>query len=167
MILALLFVAAIVGIALLLGKGNHRGWPFSLIGALVLTAVTATLVKTAARWAGYFCALCAITAVKAALSLLFGVTISSGHLPVDRPYAAEFLVALVALTLLTLRFTQHVPKSKLDRIALTVGVLALACSMIVEPELWPLAGAIFVTGIAWMIDRRTKHSHRTSQGHRS
>lgn len=154
-ILAVGFIAILGGAAWLTGQGYSREYPaLRLLGASLLLSSILVLIRTVRRWAGYFFAICALAAVKAALSLIFGVTVSSGHLVTNYRIVAELFITLIVLCALTIRFTFREPRSKLEVFSLTGGVVGLAFDMLTEPNFWPLRVAALFLAISWIVDRQ-------------
>lgn len=161
LLLVLLFAAALLGAALLIGASEYyHGLTSRLVGGVILASACTALAASARRWAGYVCAACAIAGFKAILALIFGVTVSSGHLITNRPLVLQILIMLVLLTLLTYRFTVRLPRSRLDVVSLAVTVVAIALAMLEEPNFWPLRTAALLLAVSWFTER-IKHKRRT------
>ena len=122
----------------------------------MVVGAVALLAKTVHLWAGWFFGLSVLMDAKALLALLFGFTLSQPRLAVSRTIGLEYVVLLTALVLLTYRFAVHRPCSKLDALALLISVVGLFANIVTEPNLWPLLGAVFVLGIAWLWNRDSK-----------
>jgi hypothetical protein len=119
------------------------------------------LAITVRGWAGYFCAVCALGAIKAMLAMTVGYHTLSGTLEMIGP---QILVMLVILTALSYRFTVRLPRSKLESLALVSGVVAVAIQMFIGSNFWPVRFATILFAISWLVDRLTKasppHQHR-------
>ena len=158
-ILAVAFFGVLLGTGWLIGMGGYYKGPLSkLVGGILLLVALTVLAKTARRWAGYLFAACALAAIKAGLALVFGVTISSGHIRTDYPLVTQMFVMLVALSALTLRFAYKVPRSKLDVVALVSSVVAIESQILEASNFWPVRAAALLLAISWIVDWRAKRS---------
>ena len=118
LILFLAFFALLFGISFVTGQNAHHGPGFSALGvALVFGSIT-VLTITVRRWAGYFCAVCALGAVKAVLAMTVGYHTLSGTLEMIGP---QILVMLVTLAALSYRFTVRLPRVKTGIICTRFG----------------------------------------------
>ena len=165
-IFAVGFIAVLIGVGLFIGHGSAREHPLlRLLGAGLLLGSIWLLVRTAGEWAGYFCAESALAAVKAGLALIFGVTVSSGHLVTNYRIVTELFITLIVVCALTIRFTFREPRSRLEVLSLIGGIVGLALDILTEPNFWPLRVAVLLLGISWIVDRLTKkpHSHHRQQ----
>jgi hypothetical protein len=160
-ILSLAFFALLFGISFVTGQNAHHGPGFSALGVgLVIGSIT-VLAITARRWAGYFCAICALGAIKAMLAMTVGYHTLSGTLEMIGP---QTLVMLVILTALSYRFTIRLPRSRLESLALVSGVVAVAIQMLIGSNFWPVRFAAVLLSISWLVDRLTK-AGASHQGH--
>jgi len=163
-IFAVGFIAILGGTAWLTGQGYSGEHPaLRVLGAGLLLGSIWLLARTAGRWAGYFCAACALAAVKAALALIFGVTVSSGHLVSNYRIVTELFITLIVVCALTIRFTFREPRSRLEELSLIGGMVGLALDILTEPNFWPLRVAVLLLAISWIVDRltnRTRSRHR-------
>ena len=164
LILFLAFFALLFGISFVTGQNAHHGPGFSALGvALVIGSIT-VLTITVRRWAGYFCAVCALGAVKAVLAMTVGYHTLSGTLEMIGP---QILVMLVTLAALSYRFTVRLPRSKLESFALVSGVVAVAIQMLIGVNFWPVRFATILFAISWLVDRLTKASPSDQRHHAS
>lgn len=162
-ILALAFLAVFAGEVIMRGSPAHPGILAKAVGVVVFLAAFWILVVTAQRWAGYFVALCVIMAIKAALALMLGTTISVPRVAVNPRLDTEVLLLLLAMICLTFRFAAQEPHSRFAAFSLAGAVAGLALSMLIEPNLLPLIGSVGILGASWLLDRlvnkRVSHPH--------
>lgn len=153
-ILVVSFVALLAGIAIAIGMAENTSYAFRVVGVFVVLGTGTALFLTARRWAGYFFALCGIACIKAALALVFGVSVAVPRLVVtDRQLVFEYFGLLGGMSILTFRFATTPPKSNLQALALVVAVVGLAWSMLIEPNIGPLIISIAAVAIAWIVQR--------------
>ncbi len=165
----LVLVLAIAGISTVsTGTHGHYG-PFVSWGMICLSAVI--LFLTANRWAsigpGFFC----VPGLFKSLGVLVFGTNSASSIPdhgINRTQAGEILLVCLIVIGFTWRFARNhpAPTTFIDRIALTVFVLATIRQMVV-PFTWPprpLIAALSALFIAWCFyrwehTRGRKHHH--------
>ena len=124
------------------------GIVYKAIGAVMVVAGIAVFGATVRRWSEYFFAVCFLMAVKALFALLVGYTISQPRLVVTRTQAAESLGLLVAMLLLSYRYSSHRPCTALESIGLVSAVVGLALGIALDPNIWPVVGGVLLLALS-------------------
>src|SRR5690348_4450170 len=123
----------------------------------------AVFAATVRRWSDYFFAACGLAAIKALFALFAGYTISQPRLVVNRMQAAEMLLLLVAMVLLSYRYADRPPRTALETISLVSAVVGLAAAVALDPSVWPVIGGVVLLALPLLVGRKKS---RTSVGER-
>lgn len=155
----LVFGVISAGFAFVTGRAHPEGGiVYKVVGAFMVVAGTAVLGATVRRWSRYLFAVCFLMAVKALFALLLGYTISQPRLVVNRILAAEVLGLLVAMMLLSYRYSFRPPRTALESIGLVSAVVALALELVAEPNIWPVVGAVLLLALPRLLQRAKMES---------
>jgi hypothetical protein len=100
-----------------------------IAGLIELVAVGVLLWLTAGTWSRAIAAVCFLAGLKAAVGLVTGATVFPLFQPASRIVAAESVTFLLLAGLLSMRFTNHRPRT-LEKIGLITFVFSMFASML-------------------------------------
>jgi hypothetical protein len=163
-----LFLSGLVAVAVLmllvcgltwtagLGRAVEPMYRIIGVGALLLSLLI--MWVRVQRWARYFVGVCILFAANAIFALLAGHTLTYPRLITDRSLVGLELALVAALIFFSARFASRPPQSTFDSLALLLAVVGLFGTMLTEPKLWPMAGAVIVLGVAWARNKWHRNS---------